>query len=131
MKKTHLDTERIRAALSRLDRLAIDHPELIQPGETSADEWIETLEGAMKDIFTIQEAADFFKVHPQTLRRAIKAGKLKAAKLGKDFRISKADLIAYYNAMGGVRLEPDEVVDCPESFSAGRVRIIPPKEGEQ
>jgi len=108
--KKHLDTERIRAALSRLDRLAIDHPELIQPGETSADEWIETLEGAMKDIYTIKEAADYFKVHPQTLRRAIAAGKLKAAKLGKDYRISKADLIEYYNAMGGVRLEQEEVI---------------------
>lgn len=131
MKKTNLDTERIRVALSRLDRLAIDHPELIEPGETSTDEWMETLGGAMQDIFTIQEAADFFKVHPQTLRRAIAAGKLKAAKLGKDYRISKADLIAYYNAMGGVRLEPDEVIDCREPFTAGGVRFIPPKEGEQ
>jgi excisionase family DNA binding protein len=112
MKKTHLDTKRIRAALSRLDRLALEHPELIQPGETSTDEWIKTLEGAMKDIYTIQEAAEYFKVHPQTLRRAIAAGKLKAAKLGKDYRISKADLIAYYNAMGGVRLEPDDEIEA-------------------
>jgi putative molybdopterin biosynthesis protein len=46
----------------------------------------------MKDNFlTAQEAAGILKVNIMTIYRYIKAGKLKAYKLGKDFRIKEKD----------------------------------------
>ena len=53
---------------------------------------------------TIPEVAELLKVHPRTVRRWIKAGKLKATALpgrgsvGVEYRISEADLQAFLDA---------------------------------
>jgi excisionase family DNA binding protein len=57
-----------------------------------------------KTTYTIQEAAELMSCSPDTIRRAIKSGELKAAKLGKDYRISQLDIVSYYRHMGGGRL---------------------------
>ena len=54
--------------------------------------------------FSLKEVASILGVHPETIRRAVKAGKLKAAKIGKDYRISKPELERYFKATGGGRL---------------------------
>ena len=51
--------------------------------------------------FSLKEVADILGVHPETIRRAVKAGKLKAAKIGKDYRIGKIELERFFQAMGG------------------------------
>lgn len=58
----------------------------------------------VKDIYSAKEAADFLGCHRETIRRAIRSGELKAAKIGKVFRISKEDLNEYYQAKGGGKL---------------------------
>jgi excisionase family DNA binding protein len=109
------DFDGVRAGLKQLDSITARHPEVMGiPGSTSPDEWIKTLEGTMRDIYTIQEAAEYFKVHPQTLRRAIAAGRLKAAKFGKDYRITKDDLIAFYRYSGGDKIDTKGVDDDSE-----------------
>ncbi len=70
--------------------------------------------------FTLPEAADLLQVHPETLRRAIKAGQLLAAKIGKEYRISKTDLEAYWTAKGGGALFDDS--PRPETMPMGRGR---------
>lgn len=57
--------------------------------------------------YTLLEAAALLQVHPETLRRAIKADELLAAKIGKEYRISKTDLEAYWIAKGGGALFDD------------------------
>ena len=54
-----------------------------------------------KTTFTLAEAATLLSCHPETLRRAIRKGELRAAKLGRGFRISRADLEAFWTASGG------------------------------
>ncbi|MBW2572924.1 MAG: helix-turn-helix domain-containing protein [Deltaproteobacteria bacterium] len=54
--------------------------------------------------FSLKDSASILGVHPDTLRRAIKAGKLRAAKIGKDYRIGKIELERYFQAMGGGEL---------------------------
>lgn len=44
-----------------------------------------------KDFFTAQELADKLQVNIMTIYRYIKAGKLKAYKIGKEFRIDKLE----------------------------------------
>ena len=58
--------------------------------------------------FSLKEVADILGVHPETIRRAVKAGKLKAAKIGKDYRIAKSELERYFQAMGGTSLFGDD-----------------------
>jgi excisionase family DNA binding protein len=57
--------------------------------------------------FSLKEVASILGVHPETIRRAVKAGKLKAAKIGKDYRIAKPELERYFHTMGGGRLFED------------------------
>lgn len=44
-----------------------------------------------KDFYTAQELADKLRVNIMTIYRYIKAGKLKAHKIGKEFRIEKSE----------------------------------------
>jgi excisionase family DNA binding protein len=52
-------------------------------------------------VFTLGEVADMLQVHKETVRRAIKSGELTAAKVGREFRISKYDLERYWAERGG------------------------------
>ena len=57
-----------------------------------------------KTTFTLAEAATVLSCHKATLRRAIQAGELQAAKLGREYRISRADLQAFWTIQGGGEL---------------------------
>jgi excisionase family DNA binding protein len=46
-------------------------------------------------LLTLQEAAGRLKCNPETLRRAILRGELKAGRLGKEYRIDEKDLIQF------------------------------------
>jgi excisionase family DNA binding protein len=61
-----------------------------------------------QQVLSIKDAATILDVHPDTIRRAIKAGKLKAAKIGRDYKIAKSELDRYFQAMGGTSLFGDD-----------------------
>jgi len=47
----------------------------------------------MQELLTVTEVADVLKVTKYTIREYIKAGKIKASKIGgKEYRIAKGDL---------------------------------------
>lgn len=48
-----------------------------------------------KPFYSIYEAADVLGVHERTIRYHIKDGSLIAGKAGKQWRIAKADLLAF------------------------------------
>ena len=54
-----------------------------------------------KTTFTLEEAATLLSCHAATLRRAIQVGTLPAARLGREYRISRTDLQAFWTARGG------------------------------
>ena len=58
--------------------------------------------------YTVDQAADRLKLHPKTVLRMIHDGRIKAARLGKAYRIAGADLDA---TVGVVRAE---VRECPD-----------------
>jgi excisionase family DNA binding protein len=50
-------------------------------------------EEIQKDYYTIDEFANKLRVHPQTIRRGIKSGRIQAAKIsGRCYRISKDEI---------------------------------------
>lgn len=70
----------------------------------------------VKTTFTLAEAAELLSCHRETLRRAIRGGTLRAAKLGRGFRISRCDLEAFWKAGGGGDLfEKGEGGQTPEA----------------
>ncbi len=48
---------------------------------------------AASDLMTLQEVLAFLNISESTLRRHIKAGKVKYTKEGKDYRFKKADIL--------------------------------------
>ena len=44
-------------------------------------------------LLSVKDAADYYHVSPQTVRRLIKAGKLKTYRVGRQIRIDLTDLI--------------------------------------
>lgn len=48
-----------------------------------------------KPYYSIYEAAAVLGVHERTIRNHIRAGDLKAGKAGRQWRIAKADLLAF------------------------------------
>jgi len=59
-------------------------------------------------LYTVEQAAERLKLHPKTVLRMIREGRLKAARLGKAYRITGDDLDA---ASGVVRAEAREASD--------------------
>lgn len=49
----------------------------------------------LPEITTPQELADFLKVNVQTIKRAIKSGKLKALRVARDWRIERNAVIEW------------------------------------
>jgi len=49
----------------------------------------------LPEILTLKQVAEFLQVSNLTIQRAIKAGRLKAFKPGRDYRILKEDLIEF------------------------------------
>ena len=64
-----------------------------------------------KTTFTLAEAAQLLSCHRETLRRAIRNGELRAAKLGRGFRISRYDLEKFWTTSGGGDLFGNAVQD--------------------
>lgn len=61
--------------------------------------------------YSVEQAADMLRLHPKTLRRYITEGKLRANKVGKQYRINGHDLSIFVEGR-------DEYPDT-EEFSAG------------
>lgn len=45
------------------------------------------------DLMTLQEACDFLEISESTMRRKIRANKIKFTKSGKDYRFKKSEII--------------------------------------
>ena len=96
---------------------------------------------AQKTTFTLAEAAVLLSCHRETLRRAIRAGELRAARLGREFRVSRLDLEAFWAANGGGDLfekQPEQAAEtvkeaprpAPAQKKAGfeQLTLLPTKE---
>ena len=63
----------------------------------------------IEKIYTVKQAAELLQCHPETLRKAIKLGHLKAAKIGRVMRISQIELEKYWQLLeGGGLFTPQE-----------------------
>jgi excisionase family DNA binding protein len=110
-----IDLQKTRSALARLDQVMIENPDLA--GYSTEDKWADTLEEVLmeddKQVYTVSEAAAFFSCHPETIKRAIRSGKLSAANIGRDYRLSRTELVKYWTDSGGGELFPARQKSAP------------------
>jgi excisionase family DNA binding protein len=57
-----------------------------------------------KTTYTLVEVAQLLRCHTETVRKAILDGYLQAAKLGRSYRVSRAELSKFWEAQGGGEL---------------------------
>jgi len=99
--------DKITKALEDLVSILSDHPEIVE-------QFVKSLKKAADksiEVYTSKQAAELLQCHEITIRRAIKSGKLKASKIGRDYRISKIDLGRFYREQGGGELFADSSRD--------------------
>jgi len=75
-------------------------------------------------LLTVNEVAERLRIHPITVRRHIKAGRLRAVRVGRNVRLREADLEAFLRpeAVSGIKL-PYRWPPTPEE-TAHRRKIV-------
>ncbi len=62
----------------------------------------------MNDLLTVAEVADMLRVSTMTVYRLIRTGELPAVRVGRSYRVKRADLDAYLEAQV---VEPEQAAD--------------------
>lgn len=109
-----VDLEKVRQARANLKRIKEENPHIRAINEQDLEPILEGKQMSDKDkrqfLYTSKEAAELLGVHVETIRRAIRKGDLRAAKVGHGQRIAGHELVAFFEKRGGGRLfseEPD------------------------
>jgi excisionase family DNA binding protein len=71
----------------------------------------------MQDLLTVNEVAERLKVSTKTVYRAVEAGELRASRIGRAWRISEPDVVAYVEARvhpGSLRYFTVALEECEE-----------------
>jgi excisionase family DNA binding protein len=53
-----------------------------------------------QQLFTVEQVAQSLNLHVRTIRNYVRAGRLKAARIGKQYRIARSDLDAFTGGSG-------------------------------
>lgn len=56
--------------------------------------------------YTVEEISEMIKIHPKTVQRYIREGRLKANKVGKSWRVSGHDLSTFTEGSGASLMQP-------------------------
>jgi excisionase family DNA binding protein len=73
-----------------------------------------------KTTYTLVEVAQLLRCHTETLRKAILDGSLQAARLGRGYRVSRAELLKFWEALGG-----GELFDKSEDAAGSEIPLKP------
>ena len=58
----------------------------------------------MNDILNLNETADYLRVSKQTVYNMIKDGRIKAYKVGREWKILRSDIVAYLESVSSNRI---------------------------
>ncbi|MBI1199034.1 MAG: helix-turn-helix domain-containing protein [Phenylobacterium sp.] len=79
-----------------------------------------------EEVYTVEQFAERLKLHPKTVRRFIREGRLRAVKVGKSYRILRSDMEAMTGVVPGARpttARVTSIVDMPDVAPALAERI--------
>ncbi|MGE0632639.1 MAG: DUF2087 domain-containing protein [Pseudobdellovibrionaceae bacterium] len=76
--------------------------------------------------FTSAEIADILKMHPQVIARKLQCGEIDGYKLGKDWRVSKEQLLRYLARHSNQKIQKSPENKTVETFFVdGKLKSIP------
>jgi excisionase family DNA binding protein len=77
-------------------------------------------------LFTSAEIADILKMHPQVIARKLQAGEIEGFKLGKDWRVSKVQLLRFLEGRSNqktAKTPADKIIQT--FFEDGKLKALP------
>jgi excisionase family DNA binding protein len=85
------------------------------------------MELANLKFMTSSEVAEILKMHPQVINRKLQAGELEGYKIGKEWRVSEAQLFKFLEANSNQRPKPTKQSRTLAAFfdKDGRLKAIP------
>lgn len=105
-----VDINMVRKARQNLDEIKQKHPDIRTMDEETLNKTVEAnapqdnSHEQVQSTYSPKEAARILNTHKETILRAIRKGELKAALIGKLYRITQAELDRYFKAKGGTSL---------------------------
>lgn len=76
--------------------------------------------------FTSSEVADILKMHPQVIARKLQSSEIEGYKLGKDWRVSKEQLLRYLERHSNQKVAKSPEAKAIEAFfEDGKLKSIP------
>src|SRR5689334_11983303 len=77
-------------------------------------------------LFTSAEVAEILKMHPKVIARKLQAGELEGYKLGKDWRVSKDQVLRFLEKHSNQRTtKSPEAKVVGSFFEKGKLKSIP------
>ncbi len=58
------------------------------------------------EVMTVRGVAEALQVSEETVRRMLRDGRMKGAKIGRDYRVTRTDLDTFLRSTGSAGLEP-------------------------
>ena len=81
--------------------------------------------------FTSQEVADILKMNPQVIARKLQAGDISGYKLGKDWRVSEAQLFEFLERHSNQQENSESAKVIRTFFKGGKLQSIPSSQGKR
>jgi excisionase family DNA binding protein len=126
LRRVVVNLAKVRKGREMLDIVATHYPEMVASvrRELALKDQVE-IEYAInnevrvsddgKMAWTLTDAAKMIGIHAATLRRAVEAGELKAMRLSRHYRVSRAELEAWWQSKGGGQLFSTDAAVLPAS----------------
>jgi excisionase family DNA binding protein len=118
LRRRGLSEDEIEAALRKKKRRKVIAFNVVKSRRALPPERLEGLRPAPGELRTVDDAADLLKLHPKTVLRFIREGRLKATRIGKSYRILKGDLDAFAgvpaNDPAAAEARVTSIVDVPD-----------------
>jgi len=85
-----------------------------------------------KDYRTVEQISELLNIHPKTIQRYIREGKLRAIKVGKSWRVSGHDLSVFMegnnvnsvNSKAERTITASSVIDIPTNSKEDAMRVV-------
>src|SRR6185312_16694461 len=82
--------------------------------------------------FTSSEVAEILKMHPQVIARKLQSGELEGYKLGKDWRVSKEQLLRYLERHSNQNPPETQQDKTLRTFvENGKIKALPAARGKR
>ena len=107
MARRKIDMARVLEIDAELAALVAKNPNIRPMDDAALAAALDPAHDVRQEAYNTVDAAKVLGLHPERLRQLVRAGEIPAARLGKNWRISRVALADYFRRVGGGELFND------------------------